>query len=68
MADGFSIAERAYRYGDHGIYISTKRKAQTGVCAADGQQSVQQTVVYQTVSGAGAYGDPGSCSDDSKEI
>ena len=23
-ADGFSIAERAYRYGDHGIYISTK--------------------------------------------
>lgn len=23
-ADGFSIAERAYRYADHGIYISTK--------------------------------------------
>lgn len=26
VADGFSIAERAYRYGDHGIYISTKEK------------------------------------------
>lgn len=25
-ADGFSIAERAYRYADHGIYISTKEK------------------------------------------
>lgn len=25
-AAGFSIAERAYRYGDHGIYISTKEK------------------------------------------
>lgn len=25
-ADGFSIAERAYRYGNHGIYISTKEK------------------------------------------
>ncbi len=25
-ADGFSIAERAYRYGDHGIYISVKEK------------------------------------------
>jgi len=24
IASGFSIAERAYRYGDHGIYISTK--------------------------------------------
>lgn len=24
ISDGFSIAERAYRYGDHGIYISTK--------------------------------------------
>lgn len=24
-ASGFSIAERAYRYGDHGIYISTKQ-------------------------------------------
>lgn len=24
--DGFSIAERAYRYGDHGIYISVKQK------------------------------------------
>ncbi|HCT91823.1 MAG TPA: hypothetical protein DF613_10675 [Lachnospiraceae bacterium] len=24
-ATGFSIAERAYRYGDHGIYISTKQ-------------------------------------------
>jgi len=23
-ADGFSAAERAYRYGDHGIYLSTK--------------------------------------------
>jgi len=23
---GFSIAERAYRYGDHGIYISVKKK------------------------------------------
>ena len=23
---GFAIAERAYRYGDHGIYISTKEK------------------------------------------
>ncbi|MCD8000816.1 MAG: transposase [Clostridiales bacterium] len=22
--DGFSVSERAYRYGDHGIYISTK--------------------------------------------
>lgn len=25
-ANGFSIAERAYRYGDHGIYISVKEK------------------------------------------
>ena len=25
-ADGFSIAERAYRYGDHGIYLSVKEK------------------------------------------
>ncbi|MCI8724550.1 MAG: transposase [Hungatella sp.] len=25
-ADGFAIAERAYRYGDHGIYISIKEK------------------------------------------
>ena len=25
-ADGFSIAERAYRYADHGIYISMKEK------------------------------------------
>lgn len=25
-AQGFSAAERAYRYGDHGIYISTKQK------------------------------------------
>lgn len=24
ITDGFSISERAYRYGDHGIYISTK--------------------------------------------
>ncbi len=24
--DGFSISERAYRYGDHGIYISIKEK------------------------------------------
>ncbi len=26
VADGFSIAERAYRYGDHGIYLSIKEK------------------------------------------
>ena len=25
MADGFSVSERAYRYADHGIYISTKQ-------------------------------------------
>lgn len=25
-AEGFSISERAYRYGDHGIYISIKEK------------------------------------------
>lgn len=25
-ADGFSASERAYRYGDHGIYIATKEK------------------------------------------
>ncbi len=25
VEDGFSIAERAYRYADHGIYISTKQ-------------------------------------------
>lgn len=25
-ASGFSLAERAYRYGNHGIYISTKEK------------------------------------------
>lgn len=25
-ADGFAISERAYRYGDHGIYISAKEK------------------------------------------
>lgn len=25
-ADGFAAAERAYRYADHGIYISTKKK------------------------------------------
>lgn len=25
MAAGFSVTERAYRYGDHGIYISTKQ-------------------------------------------
>ena len=25
-ADGFSLSERAYRYGDHGIYISIKEK------------------------------------------
>ena len=28
VADSFSIAERAYRYADHGIYISTKEKRQ----------------------------------------
>lgn len=27
-ADGFAISERAYRYADHGIYISTKQKRQ----------------------------------------
>lgn len=27
-ADGFAITERAYRYGDHGIYISAKEKRQ----------------------------------------
>lgn len=27
-SDGFSIAERAYRYADHGIYISIKQKRQ----------------------------------------
>ncbi len=26
VADGFSVAERAYRYGSHGIYISIKEK------------------------------------------
>lgn len=26
IADGFSISERAYRYADHGIYISIKEK------------------------------------------
>lgn len=26
MADGFYLTERAYRYGDNGIYISTKEK------------------------------------------
>ncbi len=26
VADGFSLSERAYRYGDHGIYISIKEK------------------------------------------
>ena len=26
QATGFSITERAYRYGDHGIYLSTKEK------------------------------------------
>lgn len=26
VATGFSVAERAYRYGDHGIYLSTKEK------------------------------------------
>lgn len=25
-ADGFSVGERAYRYGDHGIYLSIKEK------------------------------------------
>lgn len=25
-AEGFSLTERAYRYGDHGIYIATKEK------------------------------------------
>lgn len=25
-ADGFSLIERAYRYGDHGIYLTTKEK------------------------------------------
>lgn len=26
QADGFSLTERAYRYGDHGIYVSIKEK------------------------------------------
>lgn len=26
LSDGFAISERAYRYADHGIYISTKEK------------------------------------------
>ena len=26
VKDGFSVSERAYRYGDHGIYISIKEK------------------------------------------
>lgn len=26
VADGFSMSERAYRYGDHGIYITIKEK------------------------------------------
>lgn len=25
-ADGFSLTEKAYRYGDHGIYIAIKEK------------------------------------------
>ena len=43
---GFAIAERAYRYGDHGIYISTKEKRKRiFVPLTDGNQYASQLYI-----------------------
>lgn len=45
-ASGFTIAERAYRYGDHGIYISTKEKRRrVFVCLTDKNQYTSQLYI-----------------------
>ena len=45
-ADGFSIAERAYRYGDRGIYISIKEKRKrVFVPLTDGNQYKSQLYI-----------------------
>ncbi len=41
--DGFSLAERAYRYGDHGIYITAKEKRKRiFIPLTDGNQYTRQ--------------------------
>lgn len=45
-ADGFSISERAYRYGDHGIYISVKEKRRrVFVALTDNNQYASQLYI-----------------------
>ncbi len=45
-SEGFSISERAYRYADHGIYISTKQKRQRiFVPLTDGNQYDRQLYI-----------------------
>lgn len=45
-AEGFTIAERAYRYGDHGIYISVKQKRKrVFVPLTDGNHYTRQIYV-----------------------
>lgn len=45
-ADGFSLSERAYRYGDHGIYISIKEKRKrVFVPLTDGNQYNRQLYI-----------------------
>lgn len=45
-ADGFSIAERAYRYADHGIYISIKQKRKrVFIPLTDGNQYGRQLYI-----------------------
>lgn len=45
-ADGFSASERAYRYGEHGIYISTKEKRKRiFIRLTDNNQYVRQIYI-----------------------
>lgn len=45
-ADGFSITERAYRYGEHGIYITVKEKRKRiFVLLTDGNQYKKQLYI-----------------------
>lgn len=45
-ADGFSMSERAYRYGEHGIYISTKEKRKRiFIRLTDNNQYVRQLYI-----------------------
>ncbi|MCI8598696.1 MAG: transposase [Lachnospiraceae bacterium] len=46
QAEGFSIAERAYRYGDHGIYLSTKEsRKRVFVPLTDNNQYTRQLYI-----------------------